>query len=299
MKLIRPVNVTDSLLLASNIPENDYQPYDAALTYAQGVRVIVIAANVHKIYESLAAANTGNAPASSPTWWLEVGTTNRWRMFDTQSTPPSSQANSIDVTLQAQHRVDALALLNINAESARVLMTDSADGVIFDQTYSLTSNSGITDWYAYFFEPIRRKTDLVLTDLPRYSSQKVRVVLNAGGELATCGVMVIGQLLDIGGTQYGAKLGIADYSVKKRNDFGDYQLLERAYSRTASFQLEVPAGFVDEVIHSLAEYRAKPVVYVGSEQYGASAVFGFYKDFSVTIAYPSYSICSIDIEGLT
>jgi hypothetical protein len=51
-------------------------------TYADGDRVIVTT-GYHKIYESQQAANTGNDPTTDDgTWWLEVSSTNRWKMFD-------------------------------------------------------------------------------------------------------------------------------------------------------------------------------------------------------------------------
>jgi hypothetical protein len=51
-------------------------------TYADGDRVIVTTPNIHKIYESQQAANTGNDPTTDDgTWWLEVSSTNRWKLF--------------------------------------------------------------------------------------------------------------------------------------------------------------------------------------------------------------------------
>jgi hypothetical protein len=39
-------------------------------------------------------------------------------------------------------------------------------------------------------------------------------------------------------------------------------------------------------------------VWVGSEEYASMIVYGFYKDFSIEISYPTVSICSLEIEGL-
>jgi hypothetical protein len=48
--------------------------------------------------------------------------------------------------------------------------------------------------------------------------------------------------------------------------------------------------------------RAKPSVWVATDNQQfeeALIIYGFYKDFSTTISYPSHSICSLEIEGLT
>jgi hypothetical protein len=47
--------------------------------------------------------------------------------------------------------------------------------------------------------------------------------------------------------------------------------------------------------------RAKPCVWIAADDpllQEPLIVYGFYKDFSTDIAYPSYSMCSISIEGL-
>src|SRR4030065_1750756 len=53
----------------------------------------------HKIYESLQAGNLGNTPHKSPTCWLDLGNTNRWKMFDLYLTSKTINADSIYVTL--------------------------------------------------------------------------------------------------------------------------------------------------------------------------------------------------------
>lgn len=299
MKIIRPMTVDDAALIASTVPETDYPHYLGGTTYALGTRVIYVLANVHKVYESLAAANLNHTPPSSPTWWLDIGQTNRWRMFDTSVTSQTSKADHIDVTVQGEGRINALALINISAIGANVIMTDAIDGVVYDQTFSLVSTAGITNWYSYFFEPIVRLTDLVVLDMPPYSSPEVRVYLQESGETVAVGVMVLGFQVDVGGTQYGAGVGIQDYSVKTQDTFGNYTILERAFRKRATFTVFVERGKVDQLQKLLAEYRATPMVYIGSELYGATIVYGFYKDFNIAIARATESICTIELEGLT
>jgi len=299
MILIRPMPVNDAVLTASNIPETDYTAWAVGTTYALGDRVRVVGANVHQVYESLQAANTGHDPAASATWWLAVGATNRWQLFDPSITSQAANPDSIDVTLACTGRVDSIALLNIAAASVRIIMTDAVDGVVYDKTHGLASDSGVRDWHAYFYEPIARKQDFVATDLPPYHAPTLRIILSDAGNTVLCGALVVGFKKQIGGTQYGVKLGIQDYSVKTRDAFGNYTVLQRAFSKSASFSLLVDALFVDELHVLLSAYRATPIVYIGSDQYGATIIYGFYKDFGITLAYPTQSLCTLNIEGLT
>lgn len=300
MILIRPAVVNDAAFVSSTIAETDYAAWSSVTTYALAARVIVVAADVHKVYESVQAANINHDPQTSPTWWLEVGNTNRWKMFDSSVTSQSTAVTSITTAIKPDSRVDAIALLNVVGKTVVVTMTDVTDGLVYNQTFNLVSDSGITDWYGYFFEPIIRKPDLLVLDLPPYYSPTITVTISADtGETVAIGALVLGQQKEIGGTEYGGKIGISDYSVKQQDSFGNYTILERAFNKKASFDVMVEAGFVDQLQNILAGYRAIPIVYVGSTYYNATVVYGFYKDFSITIAYPSYSVCSIDIEGLT
>lgn len=298
MKLIRPQEIVDTVLTSSNVAENDYVAWSSGTTYALGDHVIVTTPDEHRIYESLQGTNIGHTPSTSPTWWLDTGATNRWRMFDNSVSAQTTNANSIAVVFAVSGRVDSVALLNISAAEVQITMTDSVEGVVYDRTIDLVSDSGVQDWYAYFFEPIVRISDLTVSDLPPYADASVAVTLSDSGATVACGECVLGLSKEIGDTQYGARVGIQDYSIKTTDDFGNFTILERAYARRADFTVFVAAGFVDALQTLLASLRATPIVYVGSDEYASTIVFGFFKDFSIAIAYPGVSVCNIEIEGL-
>lgn len=111
------------------------------------------------------ASNNYNIPVTDATKWLNNGNDNRWKCFDTSITSQTSNADSIVNVLHTTGRVDSVALLNINAASATITQTDAVDGVVYNKTVSLVADSGIQEWWSYFFEPIIRITDNVLTDL--------------------------------------------------------------------------------------------------------------------------------------
>jgi len=96
-----------------------------------------------------------------------------------------------------------------------------------------------------------------------------------------------------------AKVGIQDYSIKQRDTFGNYTILQRAFNKKADFTVYIENSAVDSVVNLLSDYRATPTVYVGSSSFGSTIIYGFYKDFSVDIAYPTKSVCTISLEGLT
>ena len=125
------------------------------------------------------------------------------------------------------------------------------------------------------------------------------ITLTDSGETVLCGVCVLGLSKEIGGTQYGATVGIQDYSVKTQDDFGNYTILERAYADRGTFSVEVETSYVDALKKLLTAYRATPAVYIGSDDFGSTVMYGFFKDFNIDIAGPAVSIATIEIEGLT
>ncbi|PTR17507.1 hypothetical protein C8R31_101671 [Nitrosospira sp. Nsp2] len=299
MKIVVPITINDAALISTNVSETLHPPYDAGYVYALGDRVSIIGSDIHEVYESLVASNVGNDPAASTTKWVYVSATNPWLMFDKSVTSQTENADSIDVSLQATGRISALALLNVSAVEARVVMIDPLDGVVYDETHSLVSNSGIDSWYDYFFEPIVRLNDLVITGLPLYSGPIINITLSAPGETVKCGALVIGPTTDVGETQYSAAVGIQDFSTKDQDTFGNYSIVQRAYRKRATFPVIIDSARVDTLHNFLASLRATPTLYIGADDYTSTAIYGFFKDFTIEIVYAKESLCSLEIEGLT
>lgn len=295
MKLLRPYTITDGNL-TSNVPENDAGEYSATATYGAGE--VVISSTLHRKYESLVAGNTGNA-LDDVSKWLDLGPTNRWAMFDTKNGTATTAASPIDIDVLVDGRADGLALLGLDATSVTVTMTAGAFGTVYNQTYDLLSDSGINNWYSYFTEEIVYASDLVLTDMPLYGDPTVSVTItNANGD-ASCGTFVIGQTRDLGGTVYGAKGGIQDYSRKETDDFGNYTLVERAFAKRNTYRVVCANAQVDAIFNLLATVRAVPVIWLGTDDYAFTWTFGWARDWAVEIAYPTQSFLTIEIEGLT
>jgi len=303
LKVIPPLTITDSILTSSNVPETDYTAWSSGTTYNIGDRVRVVGSNIHKVFESLRASNLNHDPltdTSSPPYWIEVSATNRWKMFDAINSTQTTNANSIVVNLTPGRVTNSVALLNVAGTSVRVKVTDPTDGIVYDNTVSLNNNGNINNWYNYFFDPIMRKKNVILTDLPSYGTASIEITITNTGSDAKCGVCVLGNIQYIGeGIEVGASVGIQDYSRKEKNDFGDYVLVQRSYSKRAKFSIPVFNDQIDSVQDLLVELRTTPCVWIGDDRYESTMIYGYYKDFDIVIAYHTISDCNLEIEGLT
>lgn len=127
----------------------------------------------------------------------------------------------------------------------------------------------------------------------------INFTLTGGASLAL-GVLMIGRQRTFGtGIQFGARIGIQDYSRKETNDFGDTVLVQRAFARRANFDIQVARAEVDSFQNFLSDVRATPCLWIGSTIYESTTVFGFYKNFDILISYPEHADCSLELEGLT
>lgn len=260
-------------------------------------------AQVHDVYEAL-QATTGNAPLISPTYWIKVSATNRWKMFDASNTSQTANADSIAVAVDVDGRADSVVLINVSAATVRIVQNDTVAGDVYDQTHSMVASTGTSGWYSWLFDPVERETELAVTDLLPYLDSRVTVTATDTGRTVLVGNLVIGQSKRIGGTLYGASMGIQDYSTKDTDDFGNTSITERDYASRGNYTAIVDNDYVARLKALLASYRATPVVYIGGDDDDGSVRratihFGIYKDFNTEIRYTSKSICTLDLLGLT
>lgn len=294
----RAADVITSTFLTT-VAEDEPQ-WDSGTAYAAGDQVRGPAGFEHTVYESLQGSNTGNDPSTDDgTNWVEVGPTNRWKMFDPVVQTQTEALDVIACRVLATGRVDTVALQNVSALSARVRVWDPIDGELYDETRSLISTTGIDDWWPYFFEPVERIRDLTFADLPLYANPGIDISLAEPGGTVKCGLAVLGLSAQLGGTKWNANVGILDYSSKSTDEFGRMSVVERAYSKRGGFQVIVPNSRLDMVVRLLADYRATPVLFVADDRYGALQIYGYPKSWGVDVAYPDISILGIDLEGLT
>jgi len=303
ISIVEPVTITDAMLISTNVPESDYSAWASGTTYALGDRIILT--STHKIYESLQATNTNKDPVTEPTWWIEVSPTNRWKAFDTsnstQTVYPSNSPPNITYEFELGEAVGVFALLNLQgANEVTITMDDPVYGVVYDETIDLSALPFFSSWWHWFFgQRTYTGQQVVLNDLPTYPNATITVSISGNTTLAV-GVIMFGQQNQFSlGIKYGARLGIQDYSRKEVNDFGDTVLVQRAFAKRATYEIFLESGEVDQLQNYLSSIRAVPVLWVGSNDFESTTIFGFYKNFDILLSYTDHADCSLEIEGLT
>ncbi len=276
----------DGSITATWVDGNYRGQWSSIVSYS--VNSIVFYAANHRMYKSLKNTNQGYTPGASgnETWWLDWGATEKWSVFDgavgSQAEMPNLITYEIDPGI-----IDSVALLNIEANSITVTMTDvggAGSPVVWHQ------HALIDDLFV---------TDVVNVDFPlTYTTPHLVIEIEYTGGTAKIGEIVVGQKNSLGTMKYNPAVSIIDYSIKEVDSFGNYTVLERAYSKRLTCNTNIPNASLDAIYNVLALHRALPAVWVGSANYASMIVYGFYKDFSISIPYPNFSSCSLEIEGL-
>ena len=311
MKIIVPVPMTDGRLVSSNVPEDDHAEYSAATTYAAGARCILTTEGTHRIYESLAAANTGHYPPdylvpvtvgeAQVTWWKDVGATNRWKMFDAKSMAASVQEEIVEVEIRPGKLFNAIAMVGLSANEVQVTVTDATDGKVYDKLFDLYDNTNVFTVYDWFFAPRIMRDTAIGLDLPNYLNGVIKITARSfvPGVEVRVGEIVVGRHLDLGVLKYGFANQLDDYSTKERDDEGNVSLIPGQYSTPLSCELRLERVYVPYIKKVLGSLRATPLIFVGQETMEETIVYGWIENFDFSNINERTTSLSLDIQELS
>jgi len=120
MEVISPVEVTDARLTNSSLAVSTEPEWAPDTLYT--VDYTVQDTENHNLYQCLVehTSESGKDPSTSPTdgttgnaLWLDLGSTNRWAMFDGKTRNKSEDTSDIVIALEMGVNINSLALLVI------------------------------------------------------------------------------------------------------------------------------------------------------------------------------------------
>ena len=292
--------ITGSGLVYTTLTESNPE-WSSATTYALGAKVVY---GIYGTYQSLQSGNLNRTPPiTSPftdAYWVRTGPTNKMAMFDDQISSVSSGTTDIIFAVVASS-IDSVALLNITASKTNIAVTDKDTKVLAYHNSQQLSGGESLDWYGYFFyDADTQKTSSIYLDITPASNSLITIKVSGTGTVSV-GTYVNGQIKSIGATQYGVSAGIIDYSRKDTDEFGNTTFTRRNFSKRMNASVSLTNSNLNRVQRILYGLRATPVLWLASTDLQFEEpliIYGFYRDFSTEISYPTHSICNIQVEGL-
>jgi hypothetical protein len=184
----------------------------------------------------------------------------------------------------------SVAIHNIVSSETTVVINDSL-GNINTYVYGIDT----TDLFIEFPQSGQRNVVTIRVRTPISSG------ISGGATKAAIGEIVVGKTVDLGQTQYGVSTSITDYSKKNTDDFGNTTFVKRAFSKKLSARMLLDKSAYNTAVQAFYDLRASPTSWIATddESYNKGAIiYGYYKDFSMDISYPTMCACSLEIEGL-
>lgn len=292
--VVRPIQITDAMIVSSTAPETEYAAYVATTDYAVGERSIYS----HKIWESVQTPNVGHTPGTDALYWADKGATNQRAMFDALVSTQTVIASPLTTVIKPGY-ANSLTLFGLGGSDIQVTARNGLAGpIVYDRAVSL-DGSIITSLYEYFYEPFVQLSSVVLTDLPTYGDIHITVALTGPGDVK-CGFLSAGTNYEIGDAQFGATVEIIDYSRKDTSASGVTTLMVGEFSKRLSAEVLVDNLRFNKVMRVLESLRATPCAWITTDVLGLEplTVFGFYRGAPLTVDNFTNSRCNIDIEGL-
>jgi len=310
--------VSNTGILVSSFTDST-AAWSSATTYAALAQVRY----QDKIYISVIDGNLNNNPATSPNW-LFVSSSNDFALLDSENNSTSTATNG-DLGVFFSYVLNdpdeflfddffkSVALTGVSAKQIDLNMQIVTDVGTFTKTVNLqnTSAAFVDDLYKEVYEPSFVVANNYYRDF--YTTQIVvsfrihngfrpfdNIMLEPTSQVSV-NELTIGDSQYLGKLEYGMQSSIIDYSRKETNEFGTTVFVKRGFSKRLSCDLYLDNTEYNTVAETLFSLRASPTVWVATEDENFTStaiIFGSYKDFSLRIAYPENSLCSLEIEGL-
>ena len=181
------------------------------------------------------------------------------------------------------------------------LVASQCRTIIYGRTIPMADNSGVVDWYTYFFGIIRSSNSALFLDLPVTGVGDFVQVELSGTEDLACGQIIMGLGSAVGDTMAGdTGFEGLDYSHVETNIYGDLVTVERASTKIFRFHVLMPVEKVNEFSVLMQELRGgRRALWIGDPSDGIDGwIYGFYRDHQVYYDDGVFAHARITINGV-
>lgn len=280
--------------------------YSSGAVYGLGDKVVF----EFVIYESLDEDNEDNQPDQNPDKWLRIRTVNDKAFIDLDQGDRSTGTGESYFAIRtgdtgALGRFNSAAMLDISAQRSATFFVQYPNSLGgFYASKKSESN------FPSVINPVQVSETIYMDDfvddnLPSvsyFASVMSGSVRSNEGVDNSLGEVLCGIYSEIGDTQSGLRTSIIDFSRTERDQFGQFNIIKRGFSKRVEADIFVSNEDYNRSVRLLNEIRQTPVLFAtsGRDDLAEGAiVFGYYRDYEVVVDYPNHSLINIEIEGLT
>nr|DAY18257.1 MAG TPA: hypothetical protein [Caudoviricetes sp.] len=281
--VLEPVPITATMVTASSLTVEDDSPVwqsgRPSNSYVVGDKRHRV--ETHSVYERIKAEASGAAentpPENDPEHWLYMRPTNKWAMFDAYTRTRTTAQNRLSVTLRPGGFVTAVWLGGLDAKTAKVTVRSRPDGpVVYDSGIRQLDAAVRDRWSLYWLARPHVVEDTLFPNIRPCIDPNITIELTRSGSVGL-GMVVLGQLVRIGETQWGAGAGPTSNSFIDFKADGTAKWTRRDPTRTLNCNVEVQPRDANMVSRLLARLDGVPALYIASsrQRHEPLRVFGF------------------------
>ncbi len=287
--------------------------YNAGTTYADGD--VCYSTTNHRCYESLSAGNIGNAlpvlPETETVYWIDVGPTNKYAMFDFSRNTQTVGASPLTVVIAPGERVNTVGLAGLVGNQIQISATSvQGGGTVYPNALSesLTgifdlNTREVNDGYDYCFEPFTTLPSMAVFDIPPFSDIIITVTITSDSGNAKCGALVVGTYIYLGDVQYGATNDGLNFSTVTRDTFGNATLIPRRTLPKTDQKLVVDSARVNKCKEARVLLNALPAFWTGLDDNTSSwfdmlTIMGIYTQFQIGAVIESCAEVNLSLEEI-
>jgi len=295
MKYILPEEVTETMLVSSTVPLDDYTTWVAG-EYTTGDEVR------YDLSAYRAATTTTDRPdqgaEKDPKTWVRLGYVNRWRGLRDGPDSKTLRVGGVQYVIQAAETVTAVSVQGCEGFELELTMEDATAGVVYNETKKLLDYE-VDNLYDYLFKPPSLMPDAVFEDLPPYRGAKITIEARGGDETqsASIGRFSMGIPVFLGDEEWGTTISGISGSVRERDGFQNLTIVPGRFIPVVNFRLVIDTPDLDRVRRALVAVADIPCPYIGDGEYSATTLFGTPADFRLTLPGVIYSYATLEIEG--
>lgn len=303
MRVIPPQSISD--ISSSTIMEPDTDVGEVAWVSAGSYTIgdQRIRTTTHKVYEAISTHSGRTAlPEVDTVYWFEVGPTNKWALFDLyRNTSSVIPTGGFSTSIALGKRIDAIAVLGARITDITVQVTSVAGGgIVYGPTTFPLVSRDVQDYYDYFFMDFDYKPSILIFDIPPFIDAIVTISSTASGTISS---VVLGTSEYIGYTLKGHKNDALNFSLITRDTYGNSTLVQRRSVPKTSQTIIVKKNDLANLLRLRDQLNAAPAVWSGLDDstegyFEALLILGIYKNLSISIDYPEYVTCTLELEEL-
>lgn len=311
--ILVPTVITSAMITAMTangvaVPEDLTATWNSGTTYSIGQRVH--STSTHRVYESLKDTNLNHDPtvltnqttaAGVGTWWLDIGPTNKYAVFDALINTKTEGASPLEITL-APGAFNGFALYGLDADTIAVEALSAPGGdVIYTTDGDIPLEGSMpADFYEYFFDPFKPQTQFIATNIQPYGSSEITLTLKKGTGSPKVGMWAIGDMKPVGMPEKNSSFEPRTYAYIAEDAFGNTVIKKRPNAVNLALQLKVPLEDADDINQTIEDLLGTPVAVVGSQaQYHTKlSTFGLITGRMDYSTYP-YRTLSLNVKGFT